>query len=162
VSTAFIALGANLGDRFATMHEAIDRIRELGTVRMISSFYETDPVGYLDQPKFLNAVLELQTELGPLELLYRLLGIEADLGRVRSFANAPRSIDLDLLLFDATILESQRLTVPHPRMLERAFVMVPLAEIAPDLNHPITGRSMGEHLEDLKPLTGIQRIDAHP
>jgi 2-amino-4-hydroxy-6-hydroxymethyldihydropteridine diphosphokinase len=162
MSTAYIALGANLGDRFATIQAAIDRIRELGTVPTISSFYETDPVGYLDQPSFVNAVLELQTELGPLELLYRLLGIEADLGRVRTFANAPRAIDLDLLLFASVIMESERLTLPHPRMLDRAFVMVPLAEIAPDFVHPATGRSMSDHLDSLRPLTGIERIDAHP
>ncbi|MGH2550683.1 MAG: 2-amino-4-hydroxy-6-hydroxymethyldihydropteridine diphosphokinase [Thermomicrobiales bacterium] len=156
MSTAFIALGANLGDRFATIQAAVDRIEALGTVRRISSFYETDPVGYLDQPSFVNAVLELHTELGPLELIERLLGIEADLGRIRTFANAPRAIDLDLLLFDSIIMKSERLTLPHPRMLDRAFVMVPLAEIAPDVVHPVTGRSMNEHLDDLRPLTGIE------
>ncbi|CAN5467463.1 2-amino-4-hydroxy-6-hydroxymethyldihydropteridinediphosphokinase [soil metagenome] len=156
MSTAHVALGANLGDRFATIQAAVDRIRELGSVRAISSFYETDPVGYLDQPSFVNAVLELQTELGPLELIYRLLGIESDLGRVRTFANAPRAIDLDLLLFDSVVMDSERLTLPHPRMLDRALVMVPLAEIAPALNHPLTGRSMSAHLDDLQPLTGIE------
>src|SRR4051794_40194807 len=136
MTVAAIALGANLGDRLATLRAAIERIRELGAVIKISSVYETDPVGYLDQPAFYNAVLLLETDLAPETVMKELLAIEAELGRVRTFANAPRAIDLDLLLYGGEIRDTPLLTLPHPRMHERAFVLVPLAEIAPNMIHP--------------------------
>jgi 2-amino-4-hydroxy-6-hydroxymethyldihydropteridine diphosphokinase len=128
----------------------------LGAIDAISSVYETDPVGYLDQPRFLNAVLRLSTSIPPEALLDRLNEIEADLGRVRTFTNAPRTVDLDLLLYSNEIADTRRLTLPHPRMLERAFVLAPLAEIAPDLVHPVTHQTIAAHLSGLPDTGGIR------
>jgi 2-amino-4-hydroxy-6-hydroxymethyldihydropteridine diphosphokinase len=157
MTVAAIALGANLGDRLATLRAAIERISRLGTVITISSVYETDPVGYLDQPAFYNAVLLLETSLAAEVVMRELLTIEADLGRIRTFANAPRAIDLDLLLYGDEIRHTPALNLPHPRMHERAFVMVPLAEIAPEMIHPRLGMRVDELLE-LIPEDGGVRV----
>jgi len=155
-AVAYVALGANLGDRSATLREAVARLGEFGTVEAVSALYETDPVGYLDQPAFLNAAVCLRTPLSAPDLLAALLSIEADLGRVRSFPNAPRSLDLDLLFYDDLILATPNLTLPHPRLPERAFVLVPLAEIAPDLIHPARQRLIAALLTDLGDVTGVR------
>jgi len=157
MTVAAIALGANLGDRLATLRTAIERIRDLGAVIKISSVYETDPVGYLDQPAFYNVVLLLETNLAPEAVMKELLAIEADLGRVRTFANAPRAIDLDLLLYGDEVRETPSLTLPHPRMHERAFVLVPLAEIALSNIHPRLKMTVAE-LRDLLPEDGGVRV----
>ncbi|WP_263382933.1 2-amino-4-hydroxy-6-hydroxymethyldihydropteridine diphosphokinase [Granulicella arctica] len=152
---AAIALGSNLqsqwGDRAETLHEAIVRVRELGDVERISSFYETDPVGYLEQPEFLNAALLLETELDPVELLRALLGIEKSMGRDRSHsvAKGPRVIDLDLILFGDVMMQTAELTLPHPALAERRFVLEPLAEIAPSLRHPVLDQTIAELLLQL-------------
>ncbi len=134
---AAIALGTNLGDRAATLHAALTRLGSLGTVQTASRFYETDPVGYLDQPSFLNAAALLETSLRPLELMRQLLAVELEFGRDRShgIAKGPRTLDLDLLLYGDLIVNSAELTLPHPEMHRRRFVLEPLAEIAPDLVH---------------------------
>ena len=137
MAIAAIGLGANLRDRAANLREAVHRLEELGEIVGVSSLYETAPVGYLDQPPFLNAAVVLVTALPAPDLMTALLGIERDLGRVRTFLNAPRTLDLDLLLYDDLVLETPDLTLPHPRLHERAFVLVPLAEIAPDAIHPV-------------------------
>jgi len=152
---AAIALGANLGDRAATLSEAIRRIGALGRVVAVSSLYETEPVGYLDQPRFLNAALLLDTELEPEALLDGLQAIEQNLGRVRTFRNAPRTLDLDLLFYGDRVIETARLTVPHPRLQERAFVLVPLGEIAPDFVHPGIGTTVRALLDQLPDRSGI-------
>jgi 2-amino-4-hydroxy-6-hydroxymethyldihydropteridine diphosphokinase len=156
MTVAAIAIGANLGDRLATLRAAVERIRRLGTDIKISSVYETEPVGYLDQPAFYNAVLLLDTVLGPETVMNELLRIEVELGRVRTFANAPRAIDLDLLLYGNEIRDTPPLTLPHPRMHERAFVLAPLAEIAPDMIHPRLNMSIAELLNLLPAVDGVQ------
>ena len=141
---AAIALGSNLdsahGERAANLAAAIEYLRELGNVLAVSSFYDTAPVGYLDQPRFLNAAVLLGTTLPPRDLLERLLTIEKALGRDRSLSvpKGPRVIDLDLILFDDLVLKSDTLIIPHPSMRERQFVLLPLAEIAPTLIDPVT------------------------
>ena len=155
MATAYIGLGSNLGDRMTTLRMAIQRLETLGRITGVSSLYETEPVGYLEQPSFLNAVVALDTAQAPADLLGALLGIERDLGRMRSFPNAPRTLDLDLLVVDNEVLDTPELTLPHPRLHERAFVLVPLAEIAPELVHPGSGKTMQELLDMLPDRGGI-------
>lgn len=137
MARVFLGLGSNLGDRRKNLDAAIEKIRRLGTVTKISSYHETTPVGFIDQPDFLNAVLELQTELTPRALLTELLKIEADLGRIRDQRWGPRTIDLDILLYDNLQINEPDLIIPHPRMKEREFVMKPLQEI---LTHAINNQ----------------------
>jgi 2-amino-4-hydroxy-6-hydroxymethyldihydropteridine diphosphokinase len=149
---AAIALGSNLesrfGDREGNLWEAVERIRELGEVKAVSSSYDTEPVGYLDQPRFLNAALVLETSLEPTELMRALLEVEQAMGRERvgAVAKGPRVIDLDLLLYGQVVMNTTELTLPHPEMLERRFVLEPLAEIAPGMVHPVLGLTVGEML----------------
>jgi 2-amino-4-hydroxy-6-hydroxymethyldihydropteridine diphosphokinase len=152
---AAIALGSNLGSRYGdregNLREAIERARELGEVRAVSGFYDTAPVGMTEQPRFLNAAMLLETELGPVELMRALLGIERAMGRERSkvAAKGPRVIDLDLLLMGDVAMASEELTLPHPAMAERRFVLEPLAEIAGEMAEPVSGRRVGEMLAGL-------------
>jgi len=137
VTRVFVGLGSNLGDRELNLRRALQRLEELGTVRA-SSFRETDPVGVTDQPKFLNAAAEVATDLPPRDLLERLLEIERELGRDRATEPrwGPRVIDLDLLLFGEEAIDEPGLTVPHPRLADRRFVLEPLCELNEDLTLP--------------------------
>ena len=141
--TAFIALGSNLGEPETQLRRAIAELAALPQTRLesVSSLYRSAPVGNADQPDFVNAVARLSTGLAPQALLASLLGIEKRFGRKRSFRNAPRTLDLDLLLYDAASMDEPGLVLPHPRMHERAFVLAPLAEIAPDCEIPGKGRA---------------------
>jgi 2-amino-4-hydroxy-6-hydroxymethyldihydropteridine diphosphokinase len=140
--TAFIALGSNLGDPAQQVRAALRALAALPGTRLVrqSSFYRNPPEGGLDQPEFVNAVAQIETRAGPRELLDRLLGIERAHGRARDYPNAPRTLDLDVVLYGDRVVREPGLTIPHPRMLERAFVLVPLAEIAPDAAVPGQGR----------------------
>jgi 2-amino-4-hydroxy-6-hydroxymethyldihydropteridine diphosphokinase len=145
VVTAYIALGSNLGDPLAQIRSALSTLAAMLETRLArhSSLYRNPPVGYLDQPDFVNAVAEVRTRLSPRDLLDQLLALERNQGRTRDFANAPRTIDLDILLYGGHVVNEPGLTIPHPRMLERAFVLVPLAEIAPNAVVPGIGRVSG-------------------
>lgn len=136
---AYIALGSNIGDREGLLQQAVKMIDEHAGISVIkvSNMYETDPVGYTDQPAFLNMAISVSTVLSPIELLRSLLELEQRLGRVRHQRWGPRTIDLDLLLYDNVILEQEELTLPHPRMMERAFVLVPLHDVIAD-SHPLS------------------------
>ncbi len=135
--TVFLSLGSNIGDREDNLHAAIAELAPAGIeIKKVSSLYETEPVDYLDQPWFLNCALEAETELPPQALLRVLHSIESQLGSKKEFSKGPRKIDLDILLYGEETLDSPDLQIPHPRMLSRRFVLAPLAEIAPNLQHP--------------------------
>ena len=158
---AYIALGSNTGDRELNLLRAVAEIGRLPDCKVtgLSSFYETSPVGVIDQPSFFNAVLRLHTVLSPHELLEQLLRIETDVfGRTRTTRWGPRRIDLDLLLHGGTIIADDRLTIPHPRMSERRFVLQPLCDIAPELVHPLAGKSIAELLNGLQSDETVSRI----
>lgn len=143
--TAFVALGSNLGDREANLHRALELLEQYGVdIIKVSSFIETEPYGVTDQPRFLNGVCQLRTDLKPLALLRLLLAVEKEMGRVRLRHWGERNIDLDLLLYEDVRMDTEELRLPHPDMTNRDFVMLPLAEIAPHLLHPLLNKTMAE------------------
>ncbi len=142
MAVVYLGLGSNDGDRLENLRDAARRLHAEVMLTQVSSIYETEPVGYAKQPWFLNAVLEGFTELSPAELLQFAIGIERALGRVRPFPNAPRTLDIDILLFGEQMISTPSLTIPHPRLTERGFTLCPLTEIAPHLVHPISGQTM--------------------
>jgi 2-amino-4-hydroxy-6-hydroxymethyldihydropteridine diphosphokinase len=150
LKTVYIGLGSNLGDRVENLRTARARIETSGVrIRRGSSLYETEPRGLIDQPWFLNQVIEAETTLFPRQLLARLLRIEREMGRVRITPNGPRTIDLDILLFGNAVVHAAGLEIPHPRMGERRFVLEPLAELAPDVRVPRGRRTVRELLAEV-------------
>lgn len=145
--SVLIALGSNLGDRAENLAAARHRLAKIMTVEKVSHIYETDPWGYTEQPNFLNQALMGRTVLSVTGLLKALKQIEVEMGRAPGFRYGPRLIDLDLLFYDDLIWQTAELTIPHPRLAERAFVLVPLREIAPDWLHPVSLRTVAELAE---------------
>jgi 2-amino-4-hydroxy-6-hydroxymethyldihydropteridine diphosphokinase len=145
-----LALGSNLGDREGTLRTALAALASIISDLRVSTFHETDPVGVGDQPRFLNAAATGRTALPARDLLARFLDVEQRFGRTRAYSGAPRTLDLDLILYGGQIVEERDLSVPHPRFRERLFVLEPLDEIASDWVDPATGRTVGELLESLR------------
>lgn len=146
---SYIALGSNIDNREDYLTEAIDKLKKQSKVLLCSSLYETEPVGYVDQDWFLNAVVKIDTQLTCNELLEFVLGIEKELNRVRTIQNGPRTIDLDILFYEDKIVQEDNLQIPHPRLHERAFVLVPLHEISSNFIHPILKKDVSAMLKDL-------------
>jgi len=145
----YLGLGSNLGNRKNNLEEAIRQISQFAAIKKTSSTYETEPWGLKDQPKFLNQVLFVESTLGPNELLSLLKNIEQQMGRKKSVRFGPRIIDVDILFYDDDVMNTPNLTIPHSHLTERAFVLVPLAEIAPKLVHPLYQKTIKELLQDV-------------
>jgi 2-amino-4-hydroxy-6-hydroxymethyldihydropteridine diphosphokinase len=157
----FIGLGSNLGDREAFIQKAMAQLAKTPSIELVrcATLYETEPVGHEDQPWFLNTVVEIRTELSPLLLLERLKALERQLGRHAREPESPREIDLDLLLYGDRVLDEPHLMIPHLQMHRRRFVLVPLVELAPDVIHPVYGKTMVDLLEALCDRKGVYHYE---
>jgi 2-amino-4-hydroxy-6-hydroxymethyldihydropteridine diphosphokinase len=159
--SVYLSLGSNIGDRLGNLRSAIDALAPAtNRVRKVSSVYETEPVDYLDQPWFLNCVVEAETILEPLDLLHALRAIEGQMGSQKEISKGPRLIDLDILLYDSATISTPELQIPHPRMLLRRFVLVPLAEIAPNLTHPRWHATIADQLACLQDSSQVRLFPA--
>ena len=156
----YLSLGSNLGDLAANLNAAITGLRGLGEVAAVSSFYETEPVELSAQPWFLNCAVKLDTEKMPKQLMAGILDLEKEMGRRRQQNKGPRIIDIDILLFGSSIIETKGLTIPHPAMHQRRFVLEPLAEIASEVRHPVFKRTVRELRDALPPGQAVRRIQA--
>jgi 2-amino-4-hydroxy-6-hydroxymethyldihydropteridine diphosphokinase len=146
-----------MGDRQQNLAHALDMISHQAKIERVSAIYQTEPVGFKEQPPFLNAVCRIATRLSPRNLLSFVKEIEAASGRIPSFPNAPRTLDIDILFYSNEIMDSQDLTIPHPHLTQRAFVLIPLVEIAPKLIHPKTGKTVSELLSSLESTGGVRK-----
>ena len=156
--TVYLSLGSNLGDREENLRTAIAKLAEVGNVVAISSFYETEPVEVAAQPWFMNCAVKLDTEKMPRQLMAAILALEQGMGRQRRQNKGPRTIDIDVLLFGSSVIELPSLTVPHPRMHQRRFVLEPLAEVAPDLRHPVFKRTIRELRDALPAGQAVRKV----
>jgi 2-amino-4-hydroxy-6-hydroxymethyldihydropteridine diphosphokinase len=154
----YLSLGSNVGDREAQLQGALAKLATVGRVVATSSLYETEPVEFTQQPWFLNCALALESDKTPQQLMAAILRIEEEMGRRRVQKKGPRAIDIDILLFDDTILHSEELTIPHPAMHERRFVLEPLAEIAPNALHPALKKTVRELLDALPPGQTVKKL----
>jgi len=155
--TVYLGLGSNMGNRQGNLDEALDLLSQRLRVGQVSSICDTEPVGNVNQPHFLNLVCQVYTTLAPMGLLTLAKGFELKLGRVPSKSNTPRPIDIDILFYGDQVMETPELVIPHPRLAERAFVLTPLAEIAPDLVHPVSGKTIRELLLGITETQGVLR-----
>ena len=153
--TVYLGLGSNMGKRQRNLDRALELLSQRLRLGQVSSIYDTEPVGNTNQPRFLNLVCQIHTRLAPTELLTLAKGIELKMGRTPGKSGAPRPIDIDILLYGDQVLETPELVIPHPRLTERAFVLVPLAEIAPDLVHPVSGQTIRELLQRVTEKQGV-------
>ena len=157
---AYIGIGSNLGDKVYQCEKAISDILRADQSKLLakSSLFKTKPIGYTSQDWFVNSVIKIETDLKPLDLLRLLKDIESRLGREKTFRWGPRVIDLDILLFDEEEIEMEGLQIPHPRLQERQFVLIPLAEIDPEVIHPVLKKTIRELLENIKEDQGVEKI----
>ncbi len=158
----YLSLGSNVGDREAHLRDAVVRLGTAGLVVAVSSFYETEPVEFIQQPWFLNCVAALETSQTPRQLMTSLLQIEQEMGRTRVRKKGPRTIDIDILLFDNEQIVSEELTIPHPAMPQRRFVLEPLSELAPEAVHPVLKKTIRELLDALAPGQAVRRSENEP
>lgn len=155
----YLSLGSNLGDRAANLHRALILLGAFGRVATVSSFYETEPIELTAQPWFLNCAARLETERMPKQLMKNILDLEREMGRRRQQNKGPRNIDIDILLFGSSIVETQGLTIPHPALQERRFVLEPMAEIAPDVRHPVFKQTIRELRDGLPPGQAVRKFN---
>ncbi len=160
MATVYLCLGSNLGEREKNLTQALSLLSQEINLERVSPVYETEPVGYKEQPLFLNLACQIITDLNPRELLRLAKTIERKMGRVPSRQiNSPRLIDIDILFYDNRIIETQDLTIPHPHLPQRAFVLIPLADIAPKLVHPVLGKSIAELASNVQGTSGVRKYN---
>ncbi len=157
--TAYLCLGSNLGDREKNLILALSLLSQETNLEKVSSIYETEPIGYKEQPLFLNLVCRVTTNLNPQELLHLAKTIENKMGRIPSFPNSPRPVDIDILFYDNQIIKTKDLTIPHPQLAKRAFVLIPLSEIASELVHPDLSKSIAELASSYEGYSGVRKYN---
>ncbi|MCE5206973.1 MAG: 2-amino-4-hydroxy-6-hydroxymethyldihydropteridine diphosphokinase [Chloroflexi bacterium] len=158
MTKVYLSTGSNLGDRQSKLQVAINKLNDYAgiSVLRVSPVYETEPWGYLNQPRFLNQVVEIETEIAPVELVSVMKHLEKEMGRTPNFKNGPRVIDMDIVLYGSRIIEQEGITIPHPFFPERAFVLVPLADLIPDFIHPVLGKTIQQLMAEID-CSGVTR-----